>query len=673
MSRKPSKQKQKQKNKSSQVQVLKGKLDVTRSGMGYVVIENGSGDVLVRPGDFMNALNGDIVRVKVVKENGRTGKKEGKITEVVTRRQTEFIGFVQLSTNFAFFVPDTDKPMPDLFIPLGALNGAKHKDRVVARLVKWDKDDKKPVGEIVSVMQPEDENDAAMKELLAQAGFPLFFSEDVLEEAERLPEILDSEELKKRKDCRDILTFTIDPVDAKDFDDALSIRTLSNGVYEIGVHIADVSYYVAPETELDEEAYKRATSVYLPDRVNPMLPERISNELCSLRPHEDKFTFSAIFQMNAKAEIKQYWLGRTAIHSDHRFTYEDVQEIIEKKEGKHLDEIILLNDLAQRMRKKRFSKGAINFSSQEVRFKLDEKGKPVGIVVKESKEAHQLIEEFMLLANRTVAENISKIQINKKAIPFPYRVHDQPDAEKLGPFIDFAKKYGHKFDLGSPESIARSFNNMLEAAKGKPEQHVLEQLGIRTMAKAVYTTENIGHYGLSFEHYCHFTSPIRRYPDVLVHRVLESVLQGKPTIDKKMEEKCKHSSDRERAAMECERAGNKYKQVEYMRDYLGETFEGIVSGVSAFGFWVETVAHKCEGLVSLISLSDYDDFRLIESDYSLVGRRSGRTFRMGDKVTIRVVAANLEKRQLDYEWVLDGGKKEEKTEKSKGKFTKNKK
>lgn len=668
---KPKKQKQKQKQKTVTAQVLKGKLELTRSGMGYVVIDNSDGDVLVRPGDFMNALNGDIVRVKVVRENGRTGKKEGKITEVVTRRQTEFIGHIQLSTNFAFFVPDTDKPMPDLFIPLTALNGAKHKDRVVARLVKWDKEDKKPVGEIVNIMLPEDENDAAMKELLAQAGFPLFFPEDVIEEAERLPDVLDSTEVKKRKDCRSIKTFTIDPVDAKDFDDAISVRTLANGIYEIGVHIADVSYYVQPETELDQEAYKRATSVYLPDRVNPMLPERISNELCSLRPHEDKFTFSAIFQLNSKGEIKQYWLGRTVIHSDHRFTYEEVQEIIETKEGKFAEDILLLNDFAQKMRKKRFSKGAINFSSQEVRFKLDEKGKPIGIVVKESKEAHQLIEEFMLLANRTVAENISKIQINKKALPFPYRVHDQPDAERLAPFMEFAKKYGHKFDLGSPESIARSFNQMLADAKGKPEQHVLEQLGIRTMAKAVYTTENIGHYGLAFEHYCHFTSPIRRYPDVLVHRILESVLEGKPTIDKKMEEKCKQSSDRERAAMECERAGNKYKQVEYMRDYLGQTFEGVVSGVASFGFWVETVAHKCEGLVSLIGLSDYDDFRLVEGDYSLVGRRSGRTFRMGDKVTIRVVAANLDKRQLDYEWVIDGQseKSKVKSQKTKGKKT----
>lgn len=672
MSRKKSKQKTKTRTKSTAQLLLKGKLEVTRSGMGYVIVENAEGDVLVRPGDFNTALNGDTVRVKVVKENIRTGKKEGRITEVVTRKQTEFIGHIQLSTNYAFFIPDTDKPMPDIFIPLAELNGAKNKDRVVARLVKWDKDDKKPVGTIVSIMQPEDENDAAMKELLAQAGFPLFFPEDVLEESERLPEIPDPGEIKKRKDCRGILTFTIDPADAKDFDDAISIRTLSNGWYEIGVHIADVSYYVHPGTELDEEAYKRATSVYLPDRVNPMLPERISNELCSLRPHEDKFTFSAIFQMNAKGEVKQYWLGKTVIHSDHRFTYEDVQEIIETGKGKHSEEVLLLNDISQRLRKNRFKKGAINFSSQEVRFTLDEKGKPVGVMVKESKESHQLIEELMLLANRTVAENVAKHLVNKKPLPFPYRVHDRPDSEKLAPFIVFAKKHGHNFDTSSPQAIAHSFNSMLQDARGKPEQHVLEQLGIRTMAKAIYTTENIGHYGLAFEQYCHFTSPIRRYPDILVHRVLESILENKPMADKKMEEKCKHSSERERAAMECERAGNKYKQVEFMKEHLGETFEGVVSGVASFGFWVETVAHKCEGLVSVIGLSDYDDFRHVESDYSLVGRRSGRSFRMGDKVFIRVVSANLEKRQLDYEWVLGetGGETEKQKPKSKSKKTK---
>jgi ribonuclease R len=646
------KSKQKQKAKIIAVQTIKGKLDVTRSGMGYVIVEDQSGDVLVRPNDFSTALHGDSVRVKVVKENARTGKKEGKITEVIARKQTEFIGHIQLSAHHAFFVPDTDKPMPDLYIPMNELNGAKHKERVVVQLVKWDKEDKKPVGKVVSVMLADNENDAAMKELLAQAGFPLTFPEAVLAEAAQLSEVLDTEEIKKRKDCRDILTFTIDPVDAKDFDDAISFRKLGDDKYEIGVHIADVSHYVHPDTELDAEAYKRATSVYLPDRVNPMLPEKISNELCSLRPHEDKLTFAAIFQMNGKGEVKQYWIGRTVIHSDHRYTYEDVQEIVESKKGKYVDEILLLNDIAQTLRKKRFSKGAINFSSQEVRFKLDDKGFPIGIMVKESKEAHQLVEEFMLLANKTVAENVAKQNINKKPIPFPYRVHDQPDKDKLAPFILYAKKYGHVFDISTPQAIAKSFNTMLADAKGKPEQHVLEQLGIRTMAKAVYTTENIGHYGLAFEHYCHFTSPIRRYPDVLVHRVLQSLLDGKPLVDKKMEEKSKHCSERERAAMETERASNKYKQVEFLKGHLGEVFEGVVSGVTSFGFFVETVEHKCEGLVSIIGLSDFDDFRLVESEYSLVGRRSGRTFKMGDRLSIRVVAANLEKRQLDFEWVL---------------------
>lgn len=661
------KQKQKQKSTHKTVELLsqKGRLEITRSGMGFVIVDGDKNDIMVKPGDFATALNGDIVRVKLVKENFRTGKKEGRITEVVTRKQTEFIGHLQLSTNHAFFVPDTDKPMPDLFIPLIDINGAKNKDRVVAKLVKWDKTDKKPVGQIIKVLLPEDDNDAAMQELLAQAGFPLSFPLDVQESAERIPEILDQEEIKNRRDCRSILTFTIDPVDAKDFDDAISIRELSKDIYEIGVHIADVSYYVKPESDLDVEAYKRATSVYLPDRVNPMLPEKISNELCSLRPHEDKFTFSAIFQINSKAEIKQYWLGKTVIHSDHRYAYEDVQQIIETKEGIHKDEILLLNSISQRLRKIRFEKGAINFSSQEVRFKLDEKGKPIGIVVKESKESHQLIEELMLLANKTVAENVSKLHINKKPIPFPYRVHDQPDKDRLAPFLVFAKKYGHVFDITSLEAISQSFNQMLEDAKGKPEQHVLEQLGIRTMAKAIYTTENIGHYGLAFDFYCHFTSPIRRYPDILVHRVLESILLGKTLNDKKMEEKCKHSSERERAAMDCERSGNKYKQVEFLKSHIGETFEAVISGVSSFGFWAETVLHKCEGLVSVIGLSDYDDFRHIETDYCLVGRRTGRTFRMGDKVFIKVIAANLDKRQLDYDWVIQPDSEKEEAEKIK--------
>lgn len=650
MSKKQGKRKNKQ--HGNEPRGYKGTLDITRSGMGYVIVENLANDIMVRPGDFNTALHGDTVIVDVKDPFRKSGRLQGVVKEVLQRKQSDYLGRIELGKNFAFFIPDSEKPMPDIYIPSHGLKTAKNGDRAIVKIVEWEKN-KKPVGEVVVVLDASDANDMAMKELLLQNGFPLFFPDEVVEESERIPDQIPAGEIQSRRDCRDILTFTIDPVDAKDFDDAISFRVLKNGNFEVGVHIADVSHFVEPETALDKEAYERATSVYLPDRVSPMLPERISNELCSLRPKEDKLTFSAIFELNAKGDLKDYWLGKTIIHSDHRFTYEDVQEIIEKGEGLHSDEILLLNTLAQRYRKQRFKKGAINFSSQEVRFKLDEKGKPIGIMVKESKEAHQLIEEFMLLANRVVAETVSKVKIDKKEVPFPYRVHDTPDEMKLLPFVSFAKKYGHGFDIKSPEGIAASFNQMLQDVKGKPEQHVLEQLGIRTMAKALYTTENIGHYGLGFKFYCHFTSPIRRYPDVLVHRILFDILQEKPAIDKKLEQKCKHCSDQERGAMETERAANKYKQVEFMQQYLGEDFEGVISGVSSFGFWVETVEHKCEGLVSINSLLDYDDFRHIEEDYCLAGMRSGKQFRMGDKVTIKVVAANLTKRQLDYEWVFN--------------------
>lgn len=659
---KNNKDKSKKRKSFTDQDTLKGVLDITRSGVGYVVIPNADSDILVRPGDFNTALHGDTVRVRVVNSGGRqSSRQQGKVVEVVQRKQTEFLGKIEIGKSFAFFIADVDKPMPDIFVPLSNLKEAKDSDQVIVRIVEW-QPNKKPVGEVVQVMEKGDANDMAMKEILMQNGFPLFFPEEVIEESERIPDTIPQSEIRNRKDVREFLTFTIDPVDAKDFDDAISFRVLKNGNYEIGVHIADVGHYVEPDTALDKEAYNRATSVYLPDRVLPMLPERISNELCSLRPKEDKLTFSAIFQLTPKGEIKQHWLGKTVIHSDHRFTYEEVQEIIEQQEGLYKDEVLILNELAQKFRKQRFKKGAINFSSQEVRFKLDEKGKPVGIMIKESKEAHQLIEEFMLLANRTVAESVSKIKFNKKDIPFPYRVHDTPDEMKLEPFAAFARKYGHEFDTKSPEGIARSFNQMLKDVQGKPEQHVLEQLGIRTMAKAIYTAENIGHYGLGFKHYCHFTSPIRRYPDVLVHRVLFDILNEKIEPDKKMEQKCKHCSDKERSAMESERAANKYKQVEYMQNFLGDEFEGVISGVAAFGFWVETIEHKCEGLVSINSLLEYDDFRLVEGDYSLAGMRSGRKFRMGDKVRIKVIAANLSKRQLDYEWVITATTGDDKVE-----------
>jgi ribonuclease R len=651
MGKKKSKEK-KHKKHSTGGGTYRGTLDVTRSGMGYVVVEGLEEDILVRPSDFKKAFHGDTVEVEITSTNKRSGRYNGLVTKVLERRQSEYMGLIEVTTDFAFFTPDSDKPMPDFFIPVNALNGAKDGDRVVVRMVSWQDTEKNPKGAVITVLDTSDQNDLAMKDILMQRGFPLYFEDDTLEEAERIPEVIAQDQISRRRDMRDVLTFTIDPVDARDFDDALSIREIRKGIWEIGVHIADVSHYVTPESSLDEAAYERATSVYLPDRVLPMLPEKISNELCSLRPHEDKLTFSCVFEMNGKGEVRKTWIGRTVTHSNHRFTYEDVQAIIEANEGHYSKEILLLNEMAQRFRKERFKRGAINFSSQEVRFRLDDQGKPIGIVVKESKESHQLIEEFMLLANRTVAERVAQVNVDKKALPFPYRVHDRPDDEKLLPFVAFARKFGHPFDTKTPSAIAASFNSMLAAVRGQPEQHVLEQLGIRTMAKAAYTTENIGHYGLGFEHYCHFTSPIRRYPDIQVHRILQDVLDGQPQVIKKLEQQCRHCSERERAAMEAERAANKYKQVEFMRQYIGDEFDAVISGVASFGFWAETVEHKCEGLVSLLSLQDYDEFRHIEADYCLVGRRGGWKFRMGDKVRIKVISANLGKRQLDYEWVL---------------------
>ncbi|MEO7800676.1 MAG: ribonuclease R, partial [Ginsengibacter sp.] len=624
--------------------LIKGTIDITRSGAGYLVVPGMEKDIFVRPNDLNRAFHGDTVRVKL---NDRLGRRlEGKVTEIVDRKQTEFIGTIEVSSAFAFFKADTQKTLPDFYVNKNRLNGAVNNDTVRVKFLSWDKDEKNPEGEVISVVDAKDLNNIAMNGILSESGFQIGFNTEVLQEANGLKEAVLQKDIDERKDFRSTLTFTIDPYDAKDFDDAISIKKLNIDEYEIGVHIADVSHFVKPGTALDATAYERATSIYLPDRVNPMLPEKISNELCSLRPHEDKFTFSAVFIIDSKANVKSYWLGKTLIHSDHRFAYEDVQTIIETKTGDYVEEVSLLNHIAQTLRAERFKNGAINFSSSEVKFKLDADGKPVGIVVKESKESHQLIEELMLLANRTVAEHVSKIEVNKKPVPFPYRIHDTPDDEKLLPFVAFAKKFGYQFNMHDEAAVAASFNKMLLDVKGKPEQHVLEQLGIRTMAKAIYTSENVGHYGLGFEHYCHFTSPIRRYPDVLVHRVLFELLNKDLKPDKMMEEKCKHCSDRERAAMEAERAGNKYKQVEFMKDFIGDDFDGVISGVSSFGFWVETVLHKCEGLVSAKDLSGYDDFRLDETDYALVGLRTGRKFRMGDVIKIKLVSANLGKRQL---------------------------
>ncbi len=630
-------------------QVYTGKLELTRNGMGFVIVPGRETDIMVERENTHTALNGDEVKVEVKGFADNNKRQKGTIIEVVRRKQSEFSGKVEVHPHFAFVIPESDKMPVDIFIPLHLLNGAKDGDHVMAKIVEWTAKTKNPVGEIVNVLTNESVNEIAMQGLLVENGFPLTFPDDVLEDAARYPDVIDKHEVKKRKDMRDTLTMTIDPVDAKDFDDALSYKELKGGWYEIGVHIADVSHYIEPGSALDVEAYRRATSVYLPDRVSPMLPERLSNELCSLRPHEDKYTFSVVFKINSEGVVKEHWIGKTVIHSDRRFAYEDVQEIIEGAAGDHAKEIHTINGIAQNLRAKRFKDGAINFSSQEVRFKLDETGKPIGIVIKESKEAHQLIEEFMLLANKTIAEYVGGIRHKGEKVPFPYRVHDVPDEDKLKVFSLFAGRFGVKFDLSSPESIAKSFNKMLKTVQGKPEQHVLEQLGIRTMSKAVYTTDNIGHYGLGFEHYCHFTSPIRRYPDVLVHRILQECLLNDIHPIKHLEAQCRHCSDQERRAMETERAANKYKQVEFMQEYVGHDFEAVISGVSTYGFWAETVEHKCEGMVSANSLNEFDDFEFIESEYALIGRSTGVRFAMGDKVKVRVSAANLSKRQIDYD------------------------
>lgn len=640
------------KSSSGEKRTYTGVVDITRSGMAFVVVDGLDMDIRVNPHNLGSALDGDEVQVRIISRSRETGRQEGEVTKVLRRRHSSFSGTIEMSKNFAFLKTGNES-LPDVFISLSNLGNAAEGDKAVVEVTDWGDQSRNPSGRVTLVLDKHNQNDTAMKEILVDHDFPLAFPEGVLQQARDLPDQPDPEQFRLRRDFRDVFTVTIDPVDAKDFDDAISIAKLPGGHYQIGVHIADVSHYLQPDSELDQEAYRRGTSVYLADRVLPMLPERISNELCSLRPHEDKLTFSAVFELTPAGMVKDAWIGRTVIHSNHRFTYEEVQEIIEQGKGLHAEDVLVLNSIAQQMRKRRIDHGAINFSSQEIRFKLDENAAPIGVELKESKEAHQLIEEMMLLANKSVAEYASKVQVSGKPLPFPYRIHDVPDEEKLRLFVAFAAKFGYKFDISSPSGIAQSFNEMLHRVKGRPEQLVLEQLGIRTMSKAVYTTENIGHYGLGFSQYCHFTSPIRRYPDVMVHRIIAECLAEHPHVDKQLEAKCRHCSERERKAMEAERAANKYKQVEYMQQFIGEEFDAVISGVARFGFWAETLDTKCEGMVSVTSLSDLGDFMYNDTEYALVAADGRHRFRMGDTVRIQVAAANLEKRQLDYILVID--------------------
>jgi ribonuclease R len=556
-----------------------------------------------------------------------------------------------VSERFAFLIPDDRKMQHDIFIPISDLNGAKNGVKAVAEITDWPAGAKNPIGRIKHVLGVQGENDTEMNAILAEYGFPLAFNKEVEHESEEIPEAITGDEIRRRRDFRDVLTFTIDPFDAKDFDDALSFKKLNNGNYEVGIHIADVSHYIQPDSALDREALERATSVYLVDRVIPMLPERLSNGLCSLRPNEDKLCFAAVFELDEEAHVKNEWFGKTVIHSDRRFTYEEVQKIIEDKAGEFSEEIEKLNALAYKLRERKFKMGAISFESTEVKFNLDEQGRPTGVYVKERKDAHKLIEDFMLLANRKVAEYVSKLGKGKNKYTFVYRVHDSPKPDSLANFAQFAARFGYKINTKSDKEIARSLNFLMEDVEGKKEQNVLTQLAIRSMAKAIYTTKSSSHYGLAFDHYTHFTSPIRRYPDVMVHRLLFHYLNGGQPANAAFYEKlCEHCSQMEKKAADAERASVKYKQAEFLKDQIGAVYTGIISGVTEWGMYVEIIENKCEGMIRLRDITD-DFYTLDEKNYAIIGQRKRKIYQLGDEVRIRVKNVDLTKKQIDFSLV----------------------
>lgn len=624
-----------------------GVIDLTSRGTAYLITDECKEDVFIPQAWLNHALNGDKVKV-LLSARSRRRRPEGEVVEILERKKETFVGTIQCSQHYAFLIP-TGKQLPyDIFIPLSALNGAKNGEKAIVKITTWPENQKNPEGKVLEVLGQPGDNDTEMNAIMAEYELPVKFPTNVEKAADKIAEEIPSEEIKKRKDFRDITTFTIDPKDAKDFDDALSVRRLENGNIEVGVHIADVSYYVEENSTLDKEAYNRATSVYLVDRTIPMLPERLSNGVCSLRPDEEKLCFSGVFELNTNAEVQNQWFGRTIIRSNRRFTYEEAQAMIEGGEGDYKQEILLLNDLAQKLRAARFENGAIDFDRIEVRFEIDEKGKPTGVYFKRSKEANKLIEEFMLLANKKVAERIGKVKEGQRAKTFVYRIHEQPNEDKLEDFSRFISRFGYRLRTTTPRNLSTSMNKLMSDVKDRPEQNLIETLAIRTMAKAAYSTVNIGHYGLAFDYYSHFTSPIRRYPDVMTHRLLQRYLDnGRSVNADKYEEKCKHCSEMEQIAANAERASIKYKQVEFMADKLGETFMGTISGVTQWGFYVELNDTKCEGMVSISELEgDYYEFD--EKNYCIVGRHHRKVYQLGDQVCIRVAKANLVARQLDF-------------------------
>ncbi len=642
---------------------LIGKIDMTQHGYGFLVTEDMEEDVFIPRNLLHTALDGDTVKVYVYPARRRRGRLEGEVMEILKRSRDSFVGIIDISPQFAFLQVENKKMPYDLFIPLDKLNGAKNGQKAIAKITSWPKNMKNPLGEVVEVLGNPGENDVEMHAILAEFDLPYHFPDEIDQEAKKINEKISPEEIQKRRDFRDTSCFTIDPHDAKDFDDALSFRKLENGNVEIGVHIADVTHYVNPKTPLDEEAFQRATSVYLVDRVVPMLPERLSNFICSLRPDEEKLCFSAVFEMNQKAEVINEWIGRTIIKSQRRFNYEEAQEIIKGKEGDKKEEILSMHDLAQKLRQKRFDHGAIAFDRIEVKFHIDEDGNPTGVYFKEQKESNQLIEEFMLLANRTVSEFINRggkyrqeitaTNADSQQTPktFVYRIHDKPDPEKLESFNNFIRKFGYSLNMGGGTALSKSLNKLLDQVEGKKEQNVIETLAVRSMAKARYSTTNIGHYGLAFKHYTHFTSPIRRYPDMMVHRLLQHYLNnGDSKNKKKYEQRCVHCSDMEKQAMDAERASIKYKQVQFMEDKVGQEFDAIISGLTDWGIFAEIIDNKCEGMIPVQQLMD-DFYEFDEDNYQIVGRHNKKIFQLGDEIKITVRNANLAKRQLDFSLV----------------------
>ncbi|MFD2563513.1 ribonuclease R [Aquimarina rubra] len=651
------------------INTYSGKLEITSKGTGYVIVEDLEDDIFIPNNSLNKALNGDEVEVYVYKRK-RRGKSEGEITRIISRKKDEFVGVIEIQKNYAFVNMQDGKMYTDIFVPKNKIKDAEDGDKVLVKLEDWPEKADSPFGKVIKVLGKPGDHNTEIHSILAQYGLPYEFPIEVESYANELDTSIQELEIKKRRDMRKTLTFTIDPKDAKDFDDALSFEVLENGNYEIGIHIADVSHYVKPGTILDEEAYERATSVYLVDRVVPMLPEVLSNNACSLRPHEEKYTFSAVFELNNKAEIKNQWFGRTVTYSDARFAYEEAQHIIETKENtipteisltgeqyqadqKIADAVLKLDELAKIMRTKRMRQGAISFDKVEVKFDLNEENNPVGVFFKTSKDANKLIEEFMLLANKKVAEFIGK-QNPKKT--FVYRVHDEPNDEKLAALQNVIGRFGYKLDLRDRKTTTNSLNGLLKDVQGKKEQNLVDTLAIRSMSKAEYTTHNIGHYGLAFDYYSHFTSPIRRYPDVMAHRLLQHYLDnGKSASEEEYEERCNHSSSMENLAASAERDSIKYMQIKFMKDHEDEEFLGVISGVTEWGIYVEIISNKCEGMIRLKDMSD-DHYLFDQDEYAVIGQRSKKVYQLGDEVYVKVKNADLVKRHLDF--TLLGSKEE---------------